>query len=470
MKILPALQRSLYVNSPVRVVLSHLCIDSVGMTLAPTPEIPHVVGTLLVSLPSTYEGGELMFTNGTDTQVLTASRKLAQHFASFNKITSAPITSGRRVALVYALTCDPQSWVPRATRDDVIEAFATIAQDPPSDIQRIARAVDMDIGPETLWINQLERVDKALVDVLAATGGYDISLVESREHAPPTYDAYGSEDDACDDDPYFEYEVRYENRVTRIQSLADIPVAVTSGVICRGADLFLNDDASANGFACPATAILFWPKRCRVPIAGSSRAVPMLREAIHTGQIEDLFGLSLHDFVLGTLMAFDVAANSRDAVELGHLLLRYKDAEVLQRFLKDTLPLSIFGLTGPNGAAQCIYASLDSLGWSTLLPSIEGLLARAAKADNTNAICHLLASLAGLATERDAVCPPLTQPYTGEFLKACWEAVIIESKFRPGDALTEHCILLDWYFDDFLPTRPGDNYLGQWLPPPLLLV
>ncbi|EQC42879.1 hypothetical protein SDRG_00597 [Saprolegnia diclina VS20] len=67
---LPALQRSLYVNCDVCIVLSHLCVDSAETTLAPTPEIPHVVGTLLVSLPSTYEGGELTFTNGTDTQTL----------------------------------------------------------------------------------------------------------------------------------------------------------------------------------------------------------------------------------------------------------------------------------------------------------------------------------------------------------------------------------------------------------------
>ncbi|KDO27826.1 hypothetical protein SPRG_07099 [Saprolegnia parasitica CBS 223.65] len=472
-RILPALQRALRVKCHVRVVLSHLCIDSVGTTLAPTPEIPHAVGTLLVSFKSTYTGGELTFTNGTDVLELTASQQAVQTFASFNHITSAPITSGCRVALVYALTSDPEAWVPPPTRNDVIEAFAAIARDPPHDIQRIARAVHVVVAyPETLSFQHLKCIDKTLVDILVATNGYDISLVDFQETSPPTPDVYGGydfEDDSWDEDPYFEYKVRYENCVTRIQSLADIPFAVTSGVRNKGADLFLSVDASANRSECPATAVLFWPKRCRVAIAGPSRAVSLLKEAIRNGQIIDLFGLSLHDFILGTLTAFDVAAtNNSDAVELGYLLLRYKDAELLKRFLRNTLSLSTWR---SDGAAQCLHESLETFGWPTLLPAVEAFLARVVKKyDGTHAICRLLASLAGLTTEREAVCPPLNQPFAGEFLKACWQAALMEPHFKPGDAPTEHSILLDWYFDTGLPTRPGDNYLGQWLPPPVLLM
>ncbi|EQC42881.1 hypothetical protein SDRG_00599 [Saprolegnia diclina VS20] len=458
MKILPALQRSLYVNSPVRVVLSHLCIDSVGTTLAPTPEIPHVVGTLVVSLPSTYEGGELTFTNGTDTQVLTASREGVQLFASFNKITSAPITSGRRVVLVYALTCDAQSWEPPVTRDDVIEAFAAIANDPPSDIPCIALGTRM----QMLSTYLLERIDKTLVDVLVATGGYDVALVGLEQYASYWY-AFEDADG---------HWVHFDTRVTDYMSHEawNVPRTVLSGLYATTVEHFVDSKGiGSDETVRPKTAILFWPKRFRVTIVGPSGAVSLLRAAFDHGQLDDL-GLGLHDCMIGALTTFDNVigrTNDDEKIAMFHLLLQYEDVELLQRFIRDTLCISSSQDTRP---AQCIYTSLETFGWPTLLPAIEGFLARAANEGDANAICHLLASLAGLTSESDAVCPPLQQPYIGEFLKACWQTLLVEPNFWPGWTPTEHCILLDWYFDDVLPTRPGDNYLGQWLTPPLLLV
>ncbi|EQC24762.1 hypothetical protein SDRG_17346, partial [Saprolegnia diclina VS20] len=404
------------------------------------------------------------------------SRKGVQLFASLNKITSAPITSGRRVALVYALTCDAQSWVPPVIRDDVVEGFATIAQDPPNEVWYVARAVDL--NSTTLEVVNLKRLDATFVDLLVATGDYDVALARFADCDVYVYDKYGTafevtsefdayeEDDdhdghdkACDDDDGEDddswcYMPWYENIIVDFthHEACNVPDAILWKLECNTADFFLRSRRAGDGrFKLPGAAIVFWPKSRRLTIAEAIGALEMLRDAIECGDVGTL-GLGLREF----------PCRGHD----GQLLLQYKDMELLEPFIRDTQHLP---LDEANDTARFIHTSLETCSWPALLPAMESFLARAARKSDASAICRLLASLAGLASADDAVCPPLTQPYTGEFLKSCWQAVVIEPEFRPGNAPTEHCILLDWYFDDFLPTRPGDNYLGQWLPPPLLL-
>ncbi|EQC42880.1 hypothetical protein SDRG_00598 [Saprolegnia diclina VS20] len=324
----------------------------------------------------------------------------------------------------------------------------------------------MDADSVSFSFEGLGRVDKALVGVLAATGGYDVTLVGFKTYR----DVYDSDD--ADEYDWTSDAALYENEIIRIpfrESGSALDVVVP-GLLDQSAHHFLgrkrvDDDY---GLKCPMAAILFWPKRFRVTIARPSGVVSLLKAAIEDGKLDDL-GLGLHDFVLGALTTFDDnTSTALDADAMGRLLLQYKDVELVKRFLRDTLPLSISDKTN---TARCIYESLDTFGWPTLLPSIQSLLARAAKDfGGFSAICPLLASLAGLPSERDAVCPPLRQPYTGEFLKACWQAAVLEPAFRPGAHPTQYSILLDWYFDAVLPARPNDNYLGKWLPAPLLLL
>ncbi|KDO19701.1 hypothetical protein SPRG_14779 [Saprolegnia parasitica CBS 223.65] len=148
--LLPDIQKSLRVtDTGVVAVFSHLCIDTHGSSacLKPRPDIANVFGMLLVSLPSSVNGGAIAMAYGGGLTMQRPSQKTVQVLATRldATITSSPIRAGRRVALVYALVAtdvDARVIPPLPAHDDAVAAFAAIAAHPPSALQRLGTATE----------------------------------------------------------------------------------------------------------------------------------------------------------------------------------------------------------------------------------------------------------------------------------------------------------------------------------------
>ncbi|KDO17336.1 hypothetical protein SPRG_17215, partial [Saprolegnia parasitica CBS 223.65] len=182
--LLPAVQKTLGVTSiRVGAVYSHLCVDAHGSSasLTPRPNIAYAFGTLLVTLPTSEEGGTMTVARGGHSTTQCPSPLTAQVLATFSDatITSAHITSRRRVVLVYALVAVDGDFVKvPPTRDAALAALTAIAERPPLRMQRIGVRIKTCDRCRIASFSDLGPQDVTLVDALLATGRFDVALVQ----------------------------------------------------------------------------------------------------------------------------------------------------------------------------------------------------------------------------------------------------------------------------------------------------
>ncbi|KDO34974.1 hypothetical protein SPRG_01036 [Saprolegnia parasitica CBS 223.65] len=112
-------------------------------------------------------------------------------------------------------------------------------------------------------------------------------------------------------------------------------------------------------------------------------------------------------------------------------LLRLDDLDLVVLCLRDVVSVTID--TELPEVATFVHACLTKHGWVTL-PAVDGLIQRWCADGKTDAVLHLLSSLAGVATD-DAVCLP--QMCIGEFVRASYATApnryLVPVRRRPSD-------------------------------------
>ncbi|KDO19885.1 hypothetical protein SPRG_14728 [Saprolegnia parasitica CBS 223.65] len=430
--LLPDIQQTLRVtDTGVVAVFSHLCIDTHGSSacLNPRPDIANVFGMLLVSLPSSVNGGAIAMAYGGGSTMQRPSQKTMQVLATrLNAtITSSPIRAGRRVALVYALVAtdvDARVLPPLPTHDDTVAAFAAIAAHPPSALQRLG--IRLECKLDTLSFECLAPMDAALVDALIATRHFDVALV---------------------------------------QLGADV-VSCLSG---KRIDSLLG---AVHGSSSPH-AIVFWLKPYRAGLVGRLAALALAQTA---KEDTERLGLGARELLRGILATFlDTGTSShatmtaRDMHAMTSLLLQRRHVDLAAIFLSNVV--SIARTISIQDMATCIHACLATYDWTLLFSAVQSLLRRWLRVRPMRDSTRLLLSLAGATNGDDAVCRPLQQPYVCELIKMSWDRIAPSVlTLDRGSYPAEHWILLDWYLDEFAPPLKYGNWLGTRLPPALTLI
>ncbi|EQC26947.1 hypothetical protein SDRG_15278 [Saprolegnia diclina VS20] len=446
--LLPDVQQALRVtDTGVVAVFSHLCIDTHGssMCLKPRPDIANVFGMLLVSLPSCVDGGEIATAFGGGSTVQRPSRQTVQVLATrFNAtITSSPVRSGRRVALVYALVAtdmDARAIPPLPTHDDAVTAFEAIAAHPPSAQQRLGVLLERKL--DNLSFECLPHMDAAVVDALIATRCFDVALVRLGGHTI----SVATPHHAC-----------------------AVPADVLSCLPGKRIDTLLG---AVHGSSSPH-AIAFWLMPYRAGLVGRHAALTLAQTA--TTDTERL-GLSARELLRGILTTFlDTGTSShctmtaRDMHAMTNLLIQHRHVDLAASFLRNVV--SNARAISIQDLATCVQSCLATFGWTLLFPAVKSLLRRWLRVRKLRDSTWLLLSLAGVTTGDDAVCRPLRQPYVCELVKLSWAQ--ITPRVLTRDAVSfpaEHWILFDWYLDEVAPPCVYGNWLGTRLPPPLTLL
>ncbi|EQC38426.1 hypothetical protein SDRG_04135 [Saprolegnia diclina VS20] len=501
-----------YAITDADLVLSHLVVDAVGSSaaLVPNEMPPDSYGYMVLHLPSTYDGGDMTFAYGYITETWTPDKASVEMVTTFRDLiaTSAPITNGVRMALVFRLVVqneDEDGFPMPCDHEDGIRAFNQVAQLPLHTNHCIAY-YDMDDPPtplDTPWtFETLGTYEAGLVHALLTTELYDVALVtfELESGADVAFEKvlrrggfggsdYGYSEDEDDEDAY---ERKYKNQVATCtpHTACNVPPEVIAAVVGSSVDAILFDSTPIDHHTleCPPFALLFWLKRYRASILGLDDVLPLLQDAVTNDAMDQpLLGLpSGRDVLHGALGVFrsghpgghNLAKSALTTV--CDILLALDDFELVLVFLRDAIfvcyDMPLFE------TAACIHACLSRYGWPQLAPAIHGLLSRwhqrtfeASSWVNCGTTPRLLASLAGITTT--TVCPPLYQPFVCEFIKGCYDHALRQPQFLPDYDMNAadfrhfaaNIVLLDWYFDELAPNSVCGNYLGAILPPNMLL-
>ncbi|KDO28395.1 hypothetical protein SPRG_06633 [Saprolegnia parasitica CBS 223.65] len=325
----------------------------------------------------------------------------------------------------YAGDLDGSAAERRPTRDDVVAALLSIADDPPLALQRIAAPIPC--MRDNLSFDRLERVDAALVDVLVATGRFDVALVSFK------VDQQGG----------------YTNFLSMVEPhpACGIPTNVASRLPDKRVHAYLGDVSRAT----PSCAIVFWPTPFRASIVGLDATLPLAQTAIDNVP-GDRLGLSVRDLLLGVLSAVVlVQPQPTQLTAITRVFVQCNDVALDLR-----------------GVGICIHALLKSYGWIPLFSALQGLFERSKGA--IDSLCRLLASLAGLTSGDDALCPPLEQPFVCELVKLLSGVLLGYLKDQNTRSNMHYWILLDWYIDKVAPHMPHGNWISLRLPPALVVV
>ncbi|EQC41907.1 hypothetical protein SDRG_00762 [Saprolegnia diclina VS20] len=463
-------------TTSLQVYFSHLCLDTKGSVDAFTPHYIDaesfdrtLFGTLVLVLPSPYNGGKITVSyDGASTLVQLKPLKKAMRFlATYRNTTmsSAPITSGYRAALVYHLVgmhlpLNDTSLLP-VPRHETISAFATIATTPLPFFQRIARPIPYALS--ALTFDALTPADADFVGILVATQRYDVTLVQLKVDFLSSISDTGiiNEVTACVPHPS-----------------CRIPKVVRERLLGNSASAFLRDrpippgdDEDSDG--CPFTAILFWPKACRVGIVGVDVALPLLEKAILKPKANKLGLDSADDLVRGAIGLF--RSMSRQHV-LGKLPFKYvvmmtdalvdsNNVTMAELFLSEAV--SVYGRLDHYAATYMIHLCLLEYGWPALQKAMLRLIQRWVIV-SVGSIARLLANLAGATS--DSKVTPLQQPFVCEFFKRCWHEVLVHQRTWLTWTIDENMLLMDWYLHDMAPLDANGHWLGQKLPPALVSV
>ncbi|EQC27065.1 hypothetical protein SDRG_15075 [Saprolegnia diclina VS20] len=416
--------------SNVGVVLSHLCIDAVGSTdvLRAAPScIANAFGTLIVLLPSFHTGGVLTFRR--QTHAITLPHDAAERPRGFDgvfintTIESTPVTSGRRLALVFDLTGVHEtergpSRLP-LNRTGLAAKLTLLAAQPLPQCQRIAcsltylRPAPGDFGhphadEDSLFLRLRPR-HRYLVNIRLASAVFDIAVVRFSTRLLTTRNG-SSNDERVIDNHVAAFEVH---------SSCDVPDLVAHQLVGVAAHAFLGDpdhDELAPVSAPSEMALLFWPKRFRAGIVGMKPSLALLRHAVLNRRTARPLGLtSVRELVLGTMAFFHSVAsldlcdertgNARDgsAAAMGDVLCALNDKEIAAYFLSDALAVSPGGtrcsIALPDAAA-CVQSCLMAFGRRQLATAICDLLRRWLTSTTQRAhVVGLVSLLAGLSQD-----------------------------------------------------------------------
>ncbi|EQC34649.1 hypothetical protein SDRG_07969 [Saprolegnia diclina VS20] len=467
----------------IGVTLSHLAIDvsGNGNGLHAQKSAANAFGSVIFVLPSAHKGGRITFTQGHHTEKLDASPTVMHVAMTYLQtyISSTRLSSGRRYALVFNLVPLGDSFMPRMPPKmlEAIEGFKALAARP---VQRHRRM-------------RLSWADTHLVDVLLATGAYDVALVSFRK-LPDEEDLHFCFIDdfgphSKSDEEYVDR--RHENKITSCvpHPACCIPDTVLEVLKHQGTHTFPECPRSvryAVFIKCSPTVLVFWPTQYRAEILGIDSALLHLQRAMIAPKPYNLIGFATARDLAASVLSTFGCGTRRDYVPVSHgaslqtqqwgftkmmgdLLLALDDVTLVQRFLRDAV--GITANTPLDKVAPVVHALLHHFGWPALGDAMLGLVRRWLLTA-TGPLLQLLLSLAGRSAR--PVCAKLHQPFFGEWLKAAWSLLVVHPhlKFRCHKVyrvdVVRDLLLLDAYVLFQLPKEPANNYLGGHLPPMLL--
>ncbi|EQC33657.1 hypothetical protein SDRG_08761 [Saprolegnia diclina VS20] len=435
-------------SSDVYMELSHLIVDDVGdadsFRLQPSNDDTvntTTFGMLLVLLPSEHTGGAVTFTFGGHSTTFDDAASLVEtpFSAAFlcATITSAPITSGRRVALVYRLyygdVDGPMRMVPPA-QDAAIAAFRAIAQSTTQEVQCVGLELE-DMEEQYLSFASLTTWEAGFVHVLLAAGTYGVGLASLDMNRNGVIKAF---------EPH--------------PTLLHLP------------------PPQSTAFQCPSCVPVYWPTRHRVCIVDPVTVWDVLEQRVcerHGDKAAAYLGVSdTKELLLGMLTTHDLRQLRRERSlsflqKMQMLLVALKDVALSAAFLDAVAITEALVATKVGPVVHCL---LSQHGWEPLQASVLGLVRRWINSD-PDATLQLLTSLAGLNT-KSVLCRPLRQPYDAELFKRCYGVMLATpglvgtemTRFDRGPTFVTGLFLLEDYVTRLVPQRQAANYVSQRLP------
>ncbi|KDO30657.1 hypothetical protein SPRG_04558 [Saprolegnia parasitica CBS 223.65] len=415
--------------------------------------VNNAFGTLIVLLPSGHSGGVLTFQH--KDRSMTLPHNVADVAKGFDGIfintmmTSTPITSGRRLALVFHLTGVHKT--PRGPSRLPLNATGYADEKGLDDYdfhkpyEQYSEEADEPLFPQ-LWPKHAH-----LADLLVATGCFDVALVRSTES--------DSDDNGVDTSVLTNQVKAFEFHPSCV-----VPKVVGERLYGISVHAFLGNYKPTEGglwVDVPSqTALLFWPKRFRAGIVGMKTSLSLLRKAVRRGDPDcSKLGLSVNELALGIMVIFksasfdyqdeERAGSARDGSTtlFGDLLRALNDVDLIEYFVAEAVSVS-----PTDGASRC----------PILLPDVASWVRACFKAygwPRLSSVPALVSHLAGLPKEAPR---RLEQPFFGAFLKASWYDVQSHSPF--ADGADAHCLLLDWHFETISPDLVHCDWLGDRLP------
>ncbi|EQC26948.1 hypothetical protein SDRG_15279 [Saprolegnia diclina VS20] len=293
----------------------------------------------------------------------------------------------------------------RPTRDDVLAALHAVTDNPPLSHQRIGVAIKC--MSDHLSFDRLSRVDTALVDVLVATGRFDVVLVN------------------------FNIEACYSTNVLRalFHPACAVPPIVTSRFPHETSALYTFVDENTP-LSCE---IVFWPKPFRASFLALDAVLSLTHAAVCHGD-GDTLGLSLHGLCFGAIGAFVEQGSARNMVGIQDIVVQSHDVSLAELFLREAMP--VWRDFDSGVLATCTAACLVAYGIAALLPSTQIHFTLWLRARGPSDLCRLLTSLAGLTTGDDVLCPRLRSRFLWELVKMGWDVLRTHSPYSQHIDLT----------------------------------
>ncbi|EQC25950.1 hypothetical protein SDRG_16207 [Saprolegnia diclina VS20] len=428
--------RDLAPTGEMQLVLSHMAIDSVGdaatFKLLPTNDANDACtfGSLIVLLPSMHEGGVITCTHGSETASfdVETSPVVTAFAAAFlsTSFTSAPITSGRRVALVFRLSYDEahdNMRLAAPNQEPAIAAFTALAHSPFLTYQCIGKPVAYPTPSEPPSFEHLESIDKGLVDVLLVTKCFDVGLV-----VDATYYCRAG--------------------YVLLHPACGVPDIIWDTCKYRKPDLTLGDSAESS------CRLIFWPKHHRVVLGDWDDALEYLAIVLLGDAPDDGHGLDEDDGYLG-LRDVDVILRAamttfgpdrrlpqdyfygrrHPLAIMARLLAHQDDLDLTLHFVANIVSFDREDVS-VSDVALWLHGLLTTHGWGPFLPALLQLLPRLSKRHVLD-VLHLLTSFVGLD---DA----------------------------PLHVIFKRNLLLEAYVTNTAPHLARANYIGHRLPPALV--
>ncbi|EQC39914.1 hypothetical protein SDRG_02570 [Saprolegnia diclina VS20] len=420
--------QSLVSSGEADMVLSHMVVDDVGdaesFRLRPTADeaiCATTFGVLIILLPSRHEGGVVTFTYGDDSLAFDDAIPLIDtaYAAAYlsTTITSAPITSGRRVALVYRvyLREGSQYFVP-PTLDPTIAALKVLGTSPFETLQRIG----LEVSIECDSFDSFSIIDATFVEALVATGCFDVGLADLK---------IDGRESKCTIETLLPHPA------------CNLPAVVVRNCVGKTIQGFLYTAPSGDSES-TARAIVFWPKRHR-PEDDANETEP------------DYLGVAdTRELVLAAMYAFDLENASltrrhynRRApsflVLMEHFLMALNDVELTAVFLSNHI--TIQPKVPLVDIAPLVHHLLTKHGWEPLCAALLRLVQRWIQTE-ANDTLQLLTSLAGLNKAK---------------------AMHVWGR---SHVFIEEVLVLEHYVQVTAPQLQGANYMSQRLPLPFVTV
>ncbi|KDO31057.1 hypothetical protein SPRG_19585 [Saprolegnia parasitica CBS 223.65] len=471
-------------RGPFHATLSHLVMDRAGASassLRPQVALPGTFGVLIVLLPSHYDGGRILLShNGLEEacEYLEEPTPMADlvYAAAYldATIVSEPIHAGIRTALVFALRYASPDIDCSTAPDDAIAALAQLAAQPCG--RDVLWGVDVEHPLLALDRGQLRGTDAAVVNALLVTGQYDVALVQYAR-APSIGAFFNLGDDDDDDDVGFTGVV-----ATAVVVEASCPSFVSTALV--GATVGTMLESGTRHWSWPSTSVVFWAKKHRVRLLGTSVALSTLTSA--SQRTAHALGCASPNALAAEIITFFGASSSSDVIDHGqHLPKKRKRkspvfGDIVGRVLDDLKDITLVALYVGEHAWVSSHASLTHVaswthhflvkyGWEQLGAST---LLRLVPRWSTSSWAHaayaaqLLCSLVGVATM--PVCPVLTQPFVDELVFAGYTQLLTAVSALPDMApltadATGHFVREVLALEAYLLQDAGSKHQSKWL-------